>query len=144
MIANENEPPITPEFRALMNALAAGTDRILNGDPPPPPRRWKKKNGFVLLAFEFGRVELVNYISNADRSDMVTALRSFLARVNPIDETDVLLAMARAHAASDPVHAEIWKIIDEAAELTESDKAFVSARIAAMKAALVAARKAGL
>ena len=145
-IANENEQPIEPAFRALMAALADGTDRILNGDPPPPPRRWKKKNGFVLLAFEFGRTAggRVNYISNADRRDMVDALKAFLLRANPIDETDVLLAMARAHAAADGRTSEIWKLIDAADELSESDKVFVAGQIAAMKAALVAARKAGL
>lgn len=150
MIANENEQPIEPAFRALMAALAEGTDRVLNGDPPPPPRRWKKKNGFVLLAFEFGRTAggRVNYISNADRGDMVEALRAFLLRANPIDETDVLLAMAREHDREDAAmrgEPSPWRDIDEDDHvLTDDDKVFISERLASMKAALVAARKAGL
>lgn len=147
--ANENEQPIEPAFRALMNALAEGVDRILNGNPPPAPQRWKKKNGFVLLAFEFNRTKggRVNYISNAERRDMVEAMREFLKRANPIDETDVLLAMAREHDREESAmkgEPSPWREIDEGDDLSESDKVFVAERMAAMKAALAAARKAGL
>lgn len=68
--------PIQQKYRALMNATAEGLDKIFNGDAQP------KKVGFVLLSFEFDKVEggRVNYISNADRADMIAAIKEWLAR----------------------------------------------------------------
>lgn len=68
--------PIQQQYRALMNATAEGLDKIFNGDQHP------KKVGFVLLSFEFGKTEggRVNYISNADRADMIAAMNEWLAR----------------------------------------------------------------
>lgn len=68
--------PIQREFHTVMNALAEGIDRVFNGDRQP------KGVGFVLLSFEFGKVEggRVNYISNADRADMIAAMKEWLAR----------------------------------------------------------------
>ncbi len=68
--------PIEREFHAVMNATAEGLDKIFNGTTRPP------KVGFVLLTFEFGRTEggRVNYISNAERGDMIAAMKEWLAR----------------------------------------------------------------
>jgi len=68
--------PIQEKYRAEMNALAEGIDRIFNGGKNP------KSVGFVLLSFEFGKTEggRVNYISNADRRDMIAAMKEWLAR----------------------------------------------------------------
>lgn len=62
--------PIEARYRNLMNALAAGIEEVLGG------------LGFALLMFERGKVEggRVNYISNSNREDMVSAMREFLAR----------------------------------------------------------------
>lgn len=68
--------PIQAQYRAQMNAIAEGLDDILNGTERP------KKIGFALFMFEFDRIEAnrVNYISNADRAEMLTAVREWLAR----------------------------------------------------------------
>lgn len=72
--------PIEEQHHAMMNALAAGVDDILNGEDTPPEER---KLGFTLLVAEFGKMDggRVNYISNGNREDMLTMLREFLARV---------------------------------------------------------------
>lgn len=69
--------PISPKYRGAMNALARVLDKALNGKARP------KKVGFVLLTFEFGIEDgsgRVNYISNADRRDMIVAMKEWLAR----------------------------------------------------------------
>lgn len=70
--------PIQQRYRAMMNGLAEGLDSIFNGKLDGEP----KKVGFVLLTFEFGKTEggRVNYISNADRTDMIAAMHEWLAR----------------------------------------------------------------
>ncbi len=74
--------PIVPEQRALMNKIAHTLDVAFNGPPPAPPRAFDRKVGFVVLSFNFGEVSggRVNYISNADRDDMVAALKELLGR----------------------------------------------------------------
>lgn len=68
------DAPIEPHFMEVMNGLARGIDGILNGGQPT-------KNGFILMVFPFfdhqGRC---NYISNADRKDIVVLLKEQLAR----------------------------------------------------------------
>lgn len=73
--------PIQSKHRALMNDLAAELDTRFNG-PALPGLPRKSKVGFVLLAFEFGKTEggRVNYISNGEREDMISAMREWLAR----------------------------------------------------------------
>lgn len=70
------DAPIQAAYRAQMNAIAEGLDDVLNGAARP------KKVGFALFVFEFNRIEggRVNYISNAERSEMLTAVRAWLAR----------------------------------------------------------------
>lgn len=62
--------PIEPQYRDMMNALATGINEVLGG------------LGFALLMFEHGNVEggRVNYISNSNREDMISAMREWLAR----------------------------------------------------------------
>lgn len=74
--------PIDPKFHAMMNATATGLDEIFNGPAPPPPQVRRKTVGFALFVFEFGKVEggRVNYISNAERADMIVAVKEWLAR----------------------------------------------------------------
>lgn len=70
------EQPIQPQFAGVMNALAEGIDDGLNGLRRP------KTIGFALFVFEFGKTEggRVNYVSNAERSEMITAVKEWLAR----------------------------------------------------------------
>lgn len=69
------DAPIEPHLHSMMNALARGVDEILNGDERP------KKNGFIMLVFPFeGHDGRCNYISNAERKDVVTMLKEQIAR----------------------------------------------------------------
>lgn len=70
------DAPIQKELRDLMNALASGLDDVLNGDVRP------KRVGFVLMAFPFGDNfdGRCNYISNAERADIIVLLKEQLAR----------------------------------------------------------------
>lgn len=70
--------PISKRYHRRMNDLAKGIDKIFN------PNKKRKDTGFVLLVFPFteditgtGRV---NYISNAEREDVLTAMKEFIAR----------------------------------------------------------------
>lgn len=68
------DEPIEARHREVMTAVAHYIDSSIN-----PPGQ--KQNGFVLLVFPFrdsdGRC---NYMSNADRDDVVRLLREQLAR----------------------------------------------------------------
>ena len=68
--------------RIFMQKLAAGIDEILNGSGP-------RTNGFVLLAFPFDAKSgaRVNYVSNAERADIVVSLKEILARFEGQSET---------------------------------------------------------
>lgn len=69
--------PIQPEYHDFMNQLAAGIDRVLNGDLTGGERR----TGFVLMVFPFGSEDgRCNYISNGARVDIRVLLREQLAR----------------------------------------------------------------
>ena len=70
------DAPIQTKYREMLNDLAAGIDGVLNQGAKP------KKIGFALFMFEFGNIEAnrVNYISNAERPDMLVAVREWLAR----------------------------------------------------------------
>lgn len=74
--------PIEERYRNQMRALATALDEILNGDGP-------KTLGFMLLMFEFGKEGRVNYISNAERSDAIAAMKEWIARAEGrhIEET---------------------------------------------------------
>lgn len=41
---------------------------------------FEQKMGFALFCFEFGKPGISNYISNADRSDMIKALKETIKR----------------------------------------------------------------
>jgi len=72
-----DDGPIEPAQLETMNATAHGLDRIFNGVAHGKER----KVGFVLLVFNFGdQSGRCNYISNADRSDVMNLLREQLAR----------------------------------------------------------------
>lgn len=64
-----------------MNDLAHELDARLNGGRLPGLGQ-KRRVGFAMLTFEFGKTEggRVNYISNAGREDMISAMKEWLAR----------------------------------------------------------------
>lgn len=75
------EEPIEPKFNLFMKDLARGVDDALNG--PPGPLR-ERESGFFMFFFDFktgpekGRM---NYISNADRLDVLQALKEMVAQL---------------------------------------------------------------
>lgn len=72
--------PIQPDLIVVMNRIAHSLDNILNGEERP------KRNGFVLLIFPFdGREGRANYISNAERADVMTLLKEQIVRFEAQD-----------------------------------------------------------
>jgi TolB-like protein len=71
------DAPVQPELMQIMNSLAHGIDEILNGQKRP------KQTGFVLMVFPFEEVQgegRCNYISNAQRDDIVVMLKEQIKR----------------------------------------------------------------
>lgn len=72
--------PISPQYMQLMNGLAQMLDEAFNGKVKAADR----STGFALLVFPFGLThtdkDRVNYISNAEREDMLVAMKEFIAR----------------------------------------------------------------
>jgi hypothetical protein len=79
------DAPIEAKFDTMMNAIASVLDKTLNG-----ARKGKSREiGFVLLVFPFGAEPgRCNYISNADRADVVTLLKEQLARFEGQPESE--------------------------------------------------------
>ena len=78
MIERLGDQPIEPRLHELMNSIARGLDKVLNGDAMDSERN----NGFILLVFPFdGHDGRCNYISNgADRRDVVVMLKEQIKR----------------------------------------------------------------
>jgi len=71
------DAPIERKHHTMMNTLAHTLDELFNGDA----RGDDRKNGFILMVFPFhGADGRANYISNAQRADIVTMLKEQLAR----------------------------------------------------------------
>ena len=72
------DAPIDPAYREQMNALAGFLDEQFNGDAKGDAR----ETGFVLLVFPFTGAEggRCNFITNADRRDVVTLMKEMIAR----------------------------------------------------------------
>lgn len=63
------------ETDELMRSLAHALDTMFNGDIDPKPYC------FVLLAFKNGVAGRANYISNANRADVIKAIRETADRL---------------------------------------------------------------
>lgn len=74
------DAPIEKEYVDQMNALAIAIDEIFNGTPEERGDK-PRTVGFVLMMFKMGDVAegRMNYISNADRADVLTALKEQVA-----------------------------------------------------------------
>lgn len=73
-----SDSAIDPKWRALMNDIARDLDIAFNGHIQGPA----KETGFVLLLFPFNgpKGQRCNYISNAERRDIVSTLKEIVAR----------------------------------------------------------------
>ncbi len=67
--------PVDPRVVKGMTHMGDMIDTALNGDTMP------REFGFVLLVFEFGTKDhrKMNYMSNAERVDMLCALKELVA-----------------------------------------------------------------
>jgi len=75
-MAGLGDAPIEDKYREQMQRLAQTLDEILN-----PDQTKNKETGFCLMMFDFGDGPgHCNYISNANRADVVTLLKEQLAR----------------------------------------------------------------
>lgn len=76
--------PIQREVREKANELGRFLDEYLNGPKLPLlPTGGARKWGFALLVFKLGGPtdgDRMNYISNAERADMLVAMKEFIAR----------------------------------------------------------------
>jgi hypothetical protein len=73
------DAPIEPAYIKQMKAIASVIDETFNGGAKGKDR----KTGFVLMVFPFNEVTeggRANYISNADRKDIVVMLKEQLKR----------------------------------------------------------------
>lgn len=72
-----DEGPVEERYVKKMRALAEIVDEMFNGSDRPP--HGVRRTGFVLLVFPFGEENgRMNYMSNADRLDMVKAIEELL------------------------------------------------------------------
>ncbi len=71
--------PIQQEHIEVMQGIGEALDEIFNGKSDPDR---VLKYGFALLVFDFGEGpdNKINFISNADREDMLVAMKEFIAR----------------------------------------------------------------
>jgi hypothetical protein len=78
-----HRPTIDPAYAEGMKVVARTIDEIFNGDKKGPARTV----GFCLLVFPFGGEpgQRINYLSNAERRDMITAMKELLARFEGFD-----------------------------------------------------------
>jgi len=71
------DAPVAAEYHGKMEFLARQIDHLFNGDL----RGKDRTAGFVLLVFPFGdNGGRCNYMSNADRADVVIMLKEQIAR----------------------------------------------------------------
>jgi hypothetical protein len=70
--------PVSDQYKKQMHAIAHTLDEFLNGT------EGEKLTGFCVLMFPFGdgnpSRDRINYISNANRQDMLIALKELVAR----------------------------------------------------------------
>ncbi len=71
--------PIDPKLVSMMKAIAGVLDEAFNGDAKGEARQ----TGFILMVFPFVEAKeggRCNYISNANRADVVTMLKEQIKR----------------------------------------------------------------
>lgn len=70
--------PIEDKYNKAMNKIGEMIDNTLNADL----ENQNREHGFALLVFPFeNKIDSrVSYLSNANREDMITAMKEFIAR----------------------------------------------------------------
>lgn len=68
----EKEQPIEPKMKEIMNDIGRTLGRAI--------KEVDGNYGFCLFVFEFGHGGRINYISNANREDMIATLKEFIAK----------------------------------------------------------------
>jgi hypothetical protein len=76
--------PIEGEYQVKMKRLAKAIDQLFNDDKTGVDRT----TGFVLMVFPFENAALCNYISNADRKDVIVMLEARLARFKELEDAE--------------------------------------------------------
>jgi len=76
------DAPIEPRLRQRMNELAQLLDGLLNGGATGSDRQ----NGFVLMVFPFDGDGRCNYISNANRAEVLTMLKEQVRRFEGVPD----------------------------------------------------------
>ena len=77
MVEQIGDGPIEPRYVDVMKAIAEGLDKVLNGEA----HHKDPETGFVLLVFPFHEYQgRCNYISNAERVDVLTLLKDQIRR----------------------------------------------------------------
>lgn len=73
---NDSEQQTHDDYQDQLKAIGAAIDGVLNQGMAP------KEIGFALLMFRFGENPggSLNYVSNAQRADMLCALKEMVAR----------------------------------------------------------------
>lgn len=61
------------QVEEMLRGLAAGINGVINEQVG--------EMGFALIVFEFGRLDIGHYISNAERREMITTLRETADRL---------------------------------------------------------------
>ena len=82
----EATPVDLAETTELMQGVASALDECLNGKGTKPK---DKKVAFVVLLANFGELDggRVNYVSNAEREDIITVLKELIGRWEKGDVT---------------------------------------------------------
>jgi hypothetical protein len=82
----EKEQPIDPALTSVMNEIGGVLARAIKDTASSSGR----KQGFALFVFDFGQDGRINYISNANRADMLATLKEFIAKAEGryADEVD--------------------------------------------------------
>ena len=70
------DAPVDADYHGKMTFLARQIDHLFNGDL----RGEDRKTGFVLMVFPFGDGGRANYMSNANREDVVVTMKEQIAR----------------------------------------------------------------
>lgn len=75
--------PIENAYKEDMKFIGTFIDKLFNGDKKP------KRVAFILMVFPFGEAKgRCNYMSNANREDVVTMLKEQLAYFSGMPETE--------------------------------------------------------
>ena len=102
--------PVQREYLEKMRALAGGIDQLFNGKAKGD----EKKTGFILMIFPFGEQtegHRCNYMSNAERSQVITMLKEQIGyfEAQEIAEREAAYAMHKVVQPGAPSDDEFFR-----------------------------------